>query len=247
MTKLTQSPGFQFLQETKFDHLSLTGSRPTMEMGERFKEYPTADKVDLPRGWHWGEVDFWQALHTRRSRRKYAEESISMQELAMLLWSTQGVTAQAGAHLLRTTPSAGALYPLETYVAVERVDALEPGLFHLDVRNFQLARLASGNFGWEVAEAALGQSFITSAAVVFIWSAVLRRTLSRYGERGMRYICMDAGHVCQNLMLAAEVLRLATCPVAAFFDDELNGLLGLDGQEESVLYLAPVGRRPQTQ
>jgi SagB-type dehydrogenase family enzyme len=243
MMKPTQAPGAGVLQETKFDQFSLAEVGPGSEAGERFKQYPDAERIVLPRGWHWGQMKLWQALVSRRSRRKFTKEAISLEELTILLWAAQGVTAQSGAHLLRTAPSAGALYPLEVYLAVERVEGVAPGLYHFDVRDFQLARLADGHFGPQVAEAALGQGFVGQSAVVFIWSAVLRRTTGRYGARGMRYIWMDAGHACQNLLLAAESLQLGACPVAAFIDDELNGLLKLDGQEESALYLAPVGRR----
>ena len=92
-----------------------------------------------------------------------------------------------------------------------------------------------------MAQAALDQSFIGQAAAVFIWSAMLRRNMAKYGQRGLRYICMDAGHICQNLLLAAGALGRQSCPVAAIYDDELGDLLGLDGVEESVIYLAPVG------
>ncbi|HFB83733.1 MAG TPA: SagB/ThcOx family dehydrogenase, partial [Thermodesulfatator sp.] len=79
------------------------------------------------------------------------------------------------------------------------------------------------------------------APVVFIWSAIARRTMSKYGSRGIRYIFMDVAHICQNLLLAAQALGLGACPVGAFFDDEVNQLLGLDGLEETVVYMAPVG------
>ncbi|MBW2485293.1 MAG: SagB/ThcOx family dehydrogenase, partial [Deltaproteobacteria bacterium] len=102
-------------------------------------------------------------------------------------------------------------------------------------------KLQEGFAGKKVAGAALGQNFMAKAGVVFIWSAILRRNFSKYGHRGLRYIMMDAGHVCQNLLLAAEGLELGACPVAAFYDDELNRLLSLDGHEESVIYLAAVG------
>jgi SagB-type dehydrogenase family enzyme len=95
--------------------------------------------------------------------------------------------------------------------------------------------------GKDVARAALNQEFIAKGTVTFIWSAVFRRNMSKYGNRGVRYILMDVAHICQNLLLGAEHLGLAACPVAAFYDDELNALLQVDGQEESVLYLAVVG------
>jgi SagB-type dehydrogenase family enzyme len=142
---------------------------------------------------------------------------------------------------LRTAPSAGALYPIETYLAVDAVDGLKPGLYHLNVFGFHLERLNGQTRARDIARAALDQSFIADASVVFIWSAILRRTMSKYGHRGIRYIFMDAGHICQNLLLAAQAMDLSACPVAALYENELNSLLGLDGEEETVIYIAPVG------
>lgn len=167
--------------------------------------------------------------------------SLSLEDLAFLLWAMQGVTAQAGPYLLRTAPSAGALSPIETYIAVDCVDGLDAGLFHFDVRNFQLEQLVDQSVSALVARGALDQGFVSKAAVTFIWSAVFRRNMVKYGHRGLRYIFLDCGHICQNLLLAAEGLGLKSCPVAAFYDEELNNLLDLDGVEESVVYLASLG------
>lgn len=132
---------------------------------------------------------------------------------------------------------------METYLAIERVDGLEPGIYHFAVQGFRLERLSSLPPGQLLAEACLGQGFMAQAPVNFIWTSIFRRTMAKYGHRGMRYILLDAGHICQNLLLAGGFLGLGGCPVAAFYDDEVNALLGVDGQEESVLYLASLGRK----
>jgi SagB-type dehydrogenase family enzyme len=132
---------------------------------------------------------------------------------------------------------------VETYLSIQNVASLAPGLYHFQPAEFALEKLRDGFAGKGVAEAALGQNFMARAGVVFIWSAILRRNFSKYGHRGLRYVMMDAGHICQNLLLAAEGLALGACPVAAFYDDQLNMLLGLDGEEESVIYLAAVGAK----
>lgn len=160
-----------------------------------------------------------------------------------MLWAGQGVTAAAGKNLFRTAPSAGALYPVETYLSVQDVEGLAPGIYHFDVANFELELLKPGNHRDDVALACLNQQFLADAAVVFIWTAVYGRNFYKYGERGLRYIFMDAGHLCQNVLLAAEPTGCGGCPVAAFFDDELNQLLGVDDEEESGIYLAGVGTR----
>jgi len=220
-----------------------TRHRPQINPTESFKRYPSAEKILLPRIWDGEKNNFWQIIQNRRSVRSYSDEPLTLTDLALLLWASQGVTAQAGPYYLRTAPSAGALYPIESYVAVDGVQNLSPGLFHFDVRGFQLERLTSEPPCKAVAKAALDQSFLAGAGVVFIWSAVLRRTMAKYGHRGLRYIFMDAGHIAQNLLLASEALRLGACPVAAFFDDEINHLLELDGEDETAVYLAAVGRR----
>jgi len=132
---------------------------------------------------------------------------------------------------------------VETYLSIQNVETLAPGFYHFQPAEFALGKIHDGFAGYKVADAALGQNFLAKAGVVFIWSAILRRNFSKYGHRGLRYVMMDAGHICQNLLLAAEGLELGACPVAAFYDDEFNRLLGLDGEEESVIYLAAVGAK----
>jgi SagB-type dehydrogenase family enzyme len=132
---------------------------------------------------------------------------------------------------------------VETYISVQNIETVETGLYHFQPAEFCLEKMSAEFYGNKVAEAGLGQSFLAKAGLVVIWSAILRRNMSKYSHRGMRYIFMDAGHICQNLLLAAEALGLGACPVAAFYDEELNALLGLDGTEESVIYMAAVGKK----
>lgn len=244
MPELCDCLGFRYLQESKF-HREDEGMRlrPAIADTEVFKTYSGAAIVELPRIWPQSGCSLPELLQQRRSLRRFGDRELSLDGLAFLLWASQGITGQAGNYLFRTSPSAGALYPLETYLAVYRVSGLTPGLYHLDVEGFRLERLGDGPSGEQLAEACLGQGFMRNAAVNFLWTAVVRRTMSKYGHRALRYICMDAGHLCQNLLLAAEFLGFGGCPMAAFYDDEVNRLLGVDGQEESTLYLASVGAR----
>lgn len=160
-----------------------------------------------------------------------------------MLWASQGITGTAGKFTFRTTPSAGALYPIETYISVQRVENLEPGIYHFNVKDFELELVRPENCGEDLALSALNQQLISNAAVVFIWSSVFRRNISKYGERGLRYICLDAGHICQNLLMSAEANGCGGCAVAAFFDDEVNEIIGIDGVEESAIYMAGVGMK----
>jgi SagB-type dehydrogenase family enzyme len=245
MPELSKSSGYRYLFETKLDRGLQMRSRPMIRAAESFKTYPNAEKIPLPLEATQQDNNFWHLLRARRTRRAYGPALLTTRELAALLWAAQGTTSRTNTFLRRPAPSAGALYPLETYVVIEKAEQLGRGLYHLDVSGFQLEWLSAGPYGREVAHAALEQNFLAEAAVIFLWTAVFRRTMSKYGHRGLRYILLDAGHVCQNVLLAAEALGLATCPVAAFYDDELNDLLLLDGEDEAVLYLAAVGRKAE--
>jgi SagB-type dehydrogenase family enzyme len=243
MDDLKNSLGSKYLQETKFDrHTLWSSARLDIESGQPYKSYFEAEKVALSTDWD-KDKSLREVLQTRRSVRHYARGGLDAKGLSLLLWASQGITGKAGNFLFRTAPSAGALYPVETYLSVQNVEGIDAGLYHYHPAEFCLEKMSSVSAARDVAHAALGQSFLANAAVVFIWSAILRRNFSKYGHRGLRYVFMDAGHICQNLLLAVESLGLGACPVAAFYDDELNGLLGLDGVEESVIYLASIGKK----
>jgi len=188
------------------------------------------------------KADLWQALRSRRSRRRFTGDPLAQQDLMLLLWSAQGIT-QPGPRPLRTAPSAGALYPLETYVAAARVEGMAPGIYHWELPEERLALVqAREDVAGAAAAACLGQEMVARAAVTFIWSAVWGRSAQKYGDRALRYAYLDAGHLAQNLHLAVEGLGLGACMVGAFLDDEMNALLGVDGQQEAVLYAACAGR-----
>ena len=235
--------GDRFQELTKYGRGRSGGGPDRSRLAEPFKSYPEAlARVDLPDLSPDSGSSLWKTLGQRRSRRDYARESISLETLARLVWATQGVTARTSGFLLRTAPSAGGLYPIETYLVVHRVEGLEPGLYHLDVQGQALELLAAGNLEREILSAALNQEMCASAPVVFIWTAVKARAKWKYGERAYRYIYLDAGHICENLYLAAEDLGLGCCGIGAFVDDEVNHLLRVDGETEIAVYLAVAGQ-----
>lgn len=242
MPELKETKGFQYLKNSRFDRLSIHNrQRPAIAQVETFKRYPHASKIPLPRTWTLNEERITSLLQTRRSLRKYSEEPLSLEHLAFMLWASQGITGQAGSYLFRATPSAGALYPVETYISVHSIEGLAAGLYHFDVEHFALDRLTEKDKADDVAQACLDQKFMAQAAVVFLWTGVFRRAMSKYGDRGMRYILLDAGHICQSVMTAAEAVGCGGCPIGAFYDNEINQLLQIDGEEESILYAAAVG------
>jgi SagB-type dehydrogenase family enzyme len=235
--------GAQFQRETGYTRTNLEGYRldPSMRPAA-FKDYPNAPRIPLAAVDLAGGAGLWDLLHARRSVRAYDGESLSAADLSQLLWATDGATRQAGSALLRTAPSAGALYPIETYVAVHAVDGIPSGLYHYQMREHALAQLAAGDQRLAVSAAALDQGMAAEADVVLIWSAVFGRTTWKYRQRGYRYVYLDAGHIAQNAALAAVALGLGSCQIAALYDDEANALLGLDGETESVIYMTAVGR-----
>ena len=233
--------GEKFQRETKYDRkLELPPSR-VFSQPDQFKSYPEVPKITLqvpPEGEGPG---VWKVMKKRESVRNFSLEPITQDTLARLLWSVAGVRKEEWRFLFRTVPSAGGLYPLETYLLVNRVEGIEKGVFHLHVPTFSLELVRGGDHSLALTQAALGQAMVASSAVTLIWTAIIDRCRIKYGERGFRYIYLDAGHAGQNLYLAATALGLGCCTIGAFFDDEVNQIIGVDGTEETVLYMGVVG------
>ncbi|TEU10873.1 SagB/ThcOx family dehydrogenase, partial [Candidatus Bathyarchaeota archaeon] len=146
---------------------------------------------------------------------------------------------------LRTVPSAGARHPFETYVLVNRVEGLGPGLYRFLAVDHKLQEVdLGGGIADKIADACHRQRFVKTSAATFIFTAVAYRMYWRYGERGYRYMHLDAGHACQNLYLAAEAIGGGACAIGAFYDEALNSLLGLDGVNQFAIYVAPTGKKP---
>ena len=181
-----------------------------------------------------------QALHERRSVREYNDEPLQLNEVSQLLWSAQGITGSRGRY--RTTPSAGALYPLEVYVVVGNVEGLEQGVYKYKPHEHGLEKISNEDIRDELALAALGQASVGKSAAVIVFSAVYERTTQKYGERGIRYVHMEAGHAVQNVFLQAVSMDLGMVVVGAFRDDEVKDVLNMP-DEEHPLYILPVGKR----
>jgi SagB-type dehydrogenase family enzyme len=205
-----------------------------------------AARYDLPGPGGKGapKYDLAEAIAGRRSRRAFTREALSLGEVAFLLWATQGVRGKVvDGHAFRTVPSAGCRHALETYVAALNVDGLEPALYRYLPLAHQLVfeRKVEG-LGTRLVAATLGQTFVGTAAAVFAWCALPYRMEWRYGLAAHKVIALDAGHVCQNLYLACEAIGAGTCAVAAYDQEAMDEVLGLDGEDEFTVYLAPVGK-----
>ena len=180
-------------------------------------------------------------LQNRRSIREFSEKPLSKEQLSYLLWASTGIQRKEFGFEFRTAPSAGALYPIETYVVINKVDSLPQGVYHYDIQHHTLETIKTGDFRTTLSNAALNQQMCAHAAVVFIWTAIFNRSKCKYGERAYRYIYLDAGHIAENLALSATSIHLGTCQIAALYDDEVNQIIDIDGTTESTLYLSVVG------
>jgi len=198
----------------------------------------TDGKIRLPEPRYYSDTSIEQAIQHRRSVREYTEGSISLKEVSQILWAAQGII---GEKVRRAAPSAGATYPLETYLVAEKVDGLTPGIYHYLPREHSLERVCSGRHAGTLSDAALGQDCVRDAAANIVFTAVYNRTTHRYGERGIRYVHMEAGHASENMYLQCESMGLGTVAVGAFNDAKVKELLALKKEEEPV-YIMPVGK-----
>ncbi len=217
---------------------------PTSIRGESMKDYNSTDIIKLPGPVHKGKISIEEALLKRRSVRDYipprAEGRLTLADVSQLLWAAQGITDPRG---FRTAPSAGALYPLEAYVVVGEVEGLPDGIYKYKPHGHKLLRIVDGDRRAKLYRAALSQSCIKGCAVIIVFSAIYERTTKKYGQRGIRYTHMEAGHAAQNVYLQAVSLNIGTVTIGAFYDNEVKRVLNM-GDKEQPLYLMPVGRGP---
>ena len=195
------------------------------------------------------EMPLAKAIEQRRSLRKYSAAPLKQEELSFLLWASSWARDfRSTEHIeltFRNVPSAGSRHPLETFLDIRRVEGIKPGLYYYHpVKHCLILYNDSPEIAAKIHEGCMFQEMIPQAAVNFIFSAVPYRTVWRYGQRGYRYLYLDAGHIGQNIHLAAEAIDAGACMIGAFLDEVMNEALGLDGIEEFVIYIASVGRKP---
>jgi SagB-type dehydrogenase family enzyme len=233
--------GDRFHEDTKYIPQDMRGG--TLDWSskpEQYKTYADARNIPLPHSEHEG-MNLHQILRRRRSVRRFTATPLLIADLSYLLWASTGVQRVEKDYEFRTAPSAGALYPIETYLICNRVEEIDRGIYHYDIHEHQLEELHLGDFSRQIAMAALGQSMCQTCAVVFIWTAVVSRSKWKYKQRAYRYIYLDAGHIAAHLSLAAIYRNLGSCQIGAFFDDEVDGLLDISGTAEHTVYLSVVG------
>lgn len=223
------------------------------KMSKAYKQYSLAKKIILPPV---NEIPdnpktFDEVIQNRRTVRDFSDQPLGLHELSKVLHQTYGITGEipidgGGALPLRAAPSGGALYPAEIYLGINNVEGLDSGIYHYNVPYHQLELLNSGDHSQKLFEICMEQPYAKDVGVVFLISAVLNRTKQKYKERGYRYILLDIGHLGQNLYLSSYAMNLAIMTIGGFFDDEANKLLHLDGNQETVMYAACIGRKKET-
>ena len=240
--------GKDFIQSTHYNLLPTSDQviglpqPPLQTIPENAKEFidlPTPEIEETCAG------NFKSLVDNRTSVRKYSDKPISLKELSYLLWCSQGVKKTVGNKAtFRTVPSAGARHAIETYILVNNVNGLEEGIYWYNALEHKISLIINTeNISDKITEACFSQKFVKQSAVTFIWIADVYRMKWRYVDRGFRYLFLDAGHICQNIYLAAESINCGACGIAAYEDDEINSLLELDSEKQFVIYLATVGKK----
>ncbi len=213
------------------------------------KEYPLdAILIDLipPEKLNIGNKPFFKVLTDRKSRRKYTKDALSLEELSYLLWSTQGVKRVHKLGMMRVVPSAGARNPFETYLVINRVEGITPGLYrYISLKHKLLFIKQIENSEKKIGELAYNMNFVGTGAVIFCWAAVPYRTEWRYTILAQKFVAIEIGLVCENLYLACEAADLGTVAIGYYEQKKFDTLFDLDGIDEFVILIAPVGKIPE--
>jgi len=233
--------GDKYQQETKY-YRNRFGDGPDWSLQpDPYKSYPDNPKIELPKQNNIKTETLNYAILNRRSIRDFSKKPLSKEQLSYLIWASTGIQRKERGFEYRTAPSAGALYPIETYVVINNVKNIAQGVYHYNIESNHLEEIKKGDHRSAIAEAALNQPMCYHAAAVFIWTAIFNRSKCKYGQRAYRYIYLDAGHIAENLALSATSINLGTCQIAALYDDEVNQIIDIDGITESTIYLSVVG------
>jgi len=245
MTINKENYGDNFQQKSKYQRNKLPQHYLDWEhKPEIYKTYSTAhDSIRLPEPQFDEGINFWKIIKNRKSIRNFEKDSISSMDLSLLLFGMAGITRNFRQFAFRTTPSAGGLFPIETYAVINNVSSIDQGIYHYNIQDHALECIKLGDYRKESMNGCLDQMMVYNSAITFIWTAIIERSRWKYLQRCFRYIYMDAGHIGQNFYLVAEALGLAACTIGAIYDDELNNLLEIDGIEETAIYVGITGKK----
>jgi SagB-type dehydrogenase family enzyme len=217
-----------------------------------FKSYPRFKKIQLQSTFPKRRLSIQQTILNSPPIGQFGAKKIALNEISELIFHSAGIidkekgeSEEAWNRSRRSYPSSGARYPLETYVVLLRSSGIEPGIYHYNVKHNTLELISQGDYTNQIIHATHNQKGITDASMIVLLSAVFKRTEIKYGDRGYRYVLLEAGHLAQSIYLIANSMNLYCYPCGEFFDDELNELLDLDGTYESVIYMVVVGAKHQ--
>ncbi len=197
-------------------------------------------EISLPDPEVRGRVSVEEAINNRHSVRSFSRRALELEDVSQVLWAAGGMRVDAVSAASRSYPSAGGAYPLEFYLVAGNVEGLDPGIYLYDASGHSLSGHREGDLRGDLASAALGQGFVGAAPATIVITADYARSTGRYGDRGVRYVYMDAGHSGENIYLACVARGLGTVAVGAFRDDQANGVINPPGDEE-VIYIFPIG------
>lgn len=230
----------KYHQESKHSPLNIF-TRIREPQPPLFKKYPASAKFKLPQDFKWTGISVEEAIVKRRSKRNFAQKPLSLKELSCLLYYAGGITDTRSG--LRAAPSAGALYPIEIYPVIHQVEGIKPGIYHYSIEDHSLELLKTGDYREKLSEYCLGQETAGRSAVAFIITAIFARTKWKYQHRAYRYVLIEAGGIAENIYLSAELMGLGACALGAFFDDQINKELNIDGIKEAAIHIMVVGKK----
>jgi SagB-type dehydrogenase family enzyme len=234
--------GDEFFNQTKYKKENMVGGRLNWtHQPKLYKTYLDCPQITLPGPENDRSLKLNEILEWRKSIRFFNKQPLSIKDLSYLLWASTGIQRIQQQWEFRTAPSAGALYPIETYIIINNVESLEPGLYHYSIQLHNLEQLKIQVLGEQAADIALSQEMVAESSAIFVWTAMFERSKWKYKQRAYRYVFLDAGHIAAQFSLAAVDLGLGSCQIGAFYDNELNQLLGIDGIQESAIYMSVVG------
>lgn len=208
------------------------------------KDYPRLQKVELLKTIPLLKTTLSEVLLERKSERNFSGKSVDMARLGALLFYSAGIIPgeKQWNSTRRFYPSAGARYPLEIYLSTSNVKGLENGLYHYNVRQHSLDVLWQKRNLNKTISRLTNQDWVGRSNVIVLITSVFQRTQTKYGERGLRHIFLEAGHLAQNIYLVGTALKLKVCAIGGFIDDKINKILDIDSEDEGILYILAVGR-----
>ncbi|RLD09848.1 MAG: nitroreductase [Chlamydiae bacterium] len=237
----------KFWNESFIDPFEKTDQQNGMPAPTGELSFDAVNLIDLPdpRNLKFNSFNLTDFIENRRTIRKYTDKSLPIMELSFLLWATQGlIKNMPDERSLRTVPSAGARHAFETILLINNIEGIKSGLYRYIVSKHKLLSL---DFSKEKIEDLISGfrniNLVANSAVTFLWIAVPERMTWKFNARGYRYLLLDAGHICQNLYLAAEAIDCGCCAIGAFDDEEINAILQLNNSGQFLAYAASIGKK----